>query len=451
VSVLDKGIIQAIKNRIWAPAKSWVFQPLGANQVPNSYGTKPIKPDKAYVTILLRCMRIVHSRVGAKEFYGAVHCYVSLASFAAESGTAEFNVVTTPSQLQKVSDTNLNCVIQIDEPMAGPVPYRGGGIDIEMGLFSVMCANYVDEFLKVLVDLTSAAKASYISQAVPFVKPIDNAIHLLLGANNNNKLEVGLKMHLSESKLSESGCYAVIGASVQQLRAAGISLSGIKLDQNYQLLTQNDNPLDKYPYMIFSVESDPNRNDWCRIPEVLKAYNKFLGAIRDGNSPDMIKQIFDVFRRTARTSPDLISDDFEGIIAQVEKTQLNPALGVVKEQRANVAESISKQISDMNLVVPKEQKEGVLDAAMKQISFLHFAPQKKKQKIIDKITKQQFYETLKMPKEHQIIVNNVVKQFYNEMQKMPKKGSIPLQKLPLIELKDINLGELEHKRIKLDK
>jgi hypothetical protein len=170
----------ALRNKIWAPVQERNFVPLTKCQVP-----KDIVPGEEYIQIRVKSMRISHPRIGGKIFHGAIFGSVSLTS---ASGESTFKIADTPNRLQNLDGRNVNKIIELDQSIIGPIPYRGADIKVELGLFSVFSTNLTDPFLTAVTDLANVAGVKSIDQAVPFVKPIDNFVHLLLGADQNNTL-----------------------------------------------------------------------------------------------------------------------------------------------------------------------------------------------------------------------------------------------------------------------
>ena len=69
--------------------------------------------------------------------------------------------------------------MQLDQRLLGPVPYVGGDIQAEVGLFSVASGDLTGPYLKLLDLLSQAATVSFIGLALPFVEPIKQGINAL--------------------------------------------------------------------------------------------------------------------------------------------------------------------------------------------------------------------------------------------------------------------------------
>lgn len=293
---------------------------LETDQTPDKLQPTTIEAEKSYINIVLRSMRIRNVRVGLKKFYGVVNSFIKLP--ALETEDASFNVVTIPSQLKNIDSAKLDLVIQMDQRLLGPVPYRGGDVHIELGLFSVKTVDLVDVYLGLLGEIADAAGVSYIRQAVPFVKPIDKGIQMLLGAGATTNLEVGLKRDAFEPK---TGHYVVTNAPKTEIK-----LSELALDKDYQPVLKDGKEFKKYSYMVFTIYTTPDRKDWYDIPEIGIAHQNLRAAIRTAKK-EAISEFYETFKRTTLTSPDLLLEDASDIAKKVYKLQVEPWLKPAEE------------------------------------------------------------------------------------------------------------------------
>jgi hypothetical protein len=284
-------------------AEDWLFAPLGKEQVPGPPYLDDIESKQVYVEITLRSLRVVNVRKGLSKFYGAVHSFISLPHLTGQE--ACFQVVTTPGNLKDVDAERIDRVIQIDLPLLGPIPYRGGRIEMEIGLFSVKSADLAAPYLALLEKMSRVAGVSYINAALPFAEPLTEGISLLTGSESTSILEVGLSRTWNPLK---TGWFLVMRAPKNQ-----INVEQLHIDQNdYKVLDANHNPVRDFPYMVFSVSASEKRRDWFMIPEVIEPYQQLQSDVRSGNF-DKAKESLTFFMRLVRTCPDLIRNDAEWI------------------------------------------------------------------------------------------------------------------------------------------
>src|SRR5262249_50868308 len=150
---------------------------------------REIVPESAYVSIYLRSARIVDVRRGLRRFYGVVHSTTRLASRTGRY--AEFSTVVAPPQLWDVEADRPDHFILLSHRLLGPVPYVGGDLEAEVGLFSVASAELTAPYIGLLDAMSRQAGVTFINVARPFVTPLVQGINLLCGASAST-LEIGL-------------------------------------------------------------------------------------------------------------------------------------------------------------------------------------------------------------------------------------------------------------------
>jgi hypothetical protein len=295
-------------DQIWRDkTEDWICDWLPSSQVPSDALTGEVEPESSYLSIFLKSARIVDVRKGLTTFYGVVHSYIKLPQRSTQD--AEFNVVTTPAGLKNIDAEHIDRVIQVNQRLLGPVPYFGGDLEMEIGLFSVAASDLAAPYLTLLEKLSRTAGVSFVSSALPFAGPIIEGIKLLSGNPKQATLEVGFSMTQPRPK---QGYLVVIRAPKES-----IELKNIKVDPADFRLSNNGQPLGPYPYMVFELRSETQRLDWAKIPELSVAYQEVQTEYRAGRA-DRIQEALLLFHHTALTCNDLLPDDAEKLSAKVE-------------------------------------------------------------------------------------------------------------------------------------
>lgn len=287
--------------------KDWFYSKIPIEQTPGNIEYKVINPDEEYLNIILKSMRIVNLRKGLSKFYATVHSHIEVAHRSGQ--LASFNVVTTPGNLEQLDAKNIDRVINLNRRLLGPVPYRGSDVKIETGLFAIKEDNLAEPFINLLTDMSSLGGVSFISAALPYVKPLEQGIELLTGSSANTTLEIGLSIEMNKV---ETGYYAVLRVDKSE-----INVNDLKIDpQDFRLIDKHGKPVEDYPYMVFEISSSKNRNDWFNIPEVSSSYNKLREEVQQGNfteASDALK----AFKREVYTNSDLFFKDGKLIYEKV--------------------------------------------------------------------------------------------------------------------------------------
>src|SRR5207249_8602919 len=82
---------------------------------------------------------------------------------------AEFAAVSKPDKLAELDSQSLDKVITVSKQMMGAVPWRGGTLGLEVGLFSVKKGNLLSPVLDYVTKVSSTAGASFVGAVKPFL------------------------------------------------------------------------------------------------------------------------------------------------------------------------------------------------------------------------------------------------------------------------------------------
>jgi hypothetical protein len=286
-------------------ADDWTFVQLRDDR-PAASAQALADPDTDYLNVFLKSARVVDARIGFTTFYGAVHSFISL--LHRSGNAAEFNVITAPSALRNLDTKSVDRVIQLNQRLLGPVPYAGGDVTLEIGLFSIASSNLAAPYLQLLETLSKTAGVSYLSAALPFAGPILEGMRLLTGNSQDATLEVGISTTQPAPKL---GYFAIIRAPKGELDARRLTVD----PSDFRLLVDGA-ALRDYPYMVLEFNAEPMRSDWFTIPEIAAAYRNVQEEYRNGR-PDALTEALTIFRRTAIASNDLQDEDARKLASKV--------------------------------------------------------------------------------------------------------------------------------------
>ncbi|MCE7004715.1 hypothetical protein LWC34_18065 [Kibdelosporangium philippinense] len=290
------------------PAESWFFTRIGAAT------TAAVEPDVAYVSAFLRSMRLADRRVGTTTYRGSVTSSISLPTRT--GGNAELIVVAAPKLLAKLDASNQDRVVTVNIRLLGPIPYRGGDIEVELGLFSIPQSDLVEPYLAVLDELSTLAGVSLAAPALPLVKTVKSALNLLVGAQNETELEIGVLTTFEELL---PGDYCVVRAPRDFAQASDLTIA-----TDGRLLGPDGKEITK-PYLVFTVSTTEQRADWFKIPEIRVAYEEIREAARRGDL-QRAQEGERAFRRIATTCDDLLRHDGVRLADLVDK-EIDAAFG----------------------------------------------------------------------------------------------------------------------------
>lgn len=297
-------------------AKSWTYVEFKPAQTPDGLERQPVPPNRFYVTCTLKSLRIAHRRVGWKTYYGVVHSQVKAAHWS--GAPAHFQVVSTPKFLENLDGSKLDRVVQLDKTLAGPVPYRGGRFEMEVGVFAVKVADLAQPVLALLQSISAKAGVAVVNQAMPFVDLIAQGVSAVTGAKDAASLAIALAREYTPVR---TGWYAVIGAEQGQLEPASLRIN----PGDYALADSTGMAVTAYPYLLFSITASTQRDDFFGLPEIAVPYAELRTVVARGDA-GRAKELLTLLQRTVHTSPDLLPDDAKRLFGMIQK-QVDDAFG----------------------------------------------------------------------------------------------------------------------------
>ena len=278
----------------------------------------PVEPESAYLGLYLDSMRVSAVRLRAQTFYGAVTstCAVTERS----GGKAELVAVSTPESLRGADPVHLDRVVTGTIPLVDAVPYRGGGLDAEIGLFAIPGGYLTGPYLDLLTNVATVASA-FLTPAgalagAALMTPVRNGLDALLGAAAGARLEIGLAHSWQRPAV---GSYAVVRAPQPS--------GGFRVGAGNRLMTADGVGV-RAPYLLLRLDARPQRHNWADIPDVAAAYQVIADAARRGDLA-AAREALAAFRRIAVFSPDLLAADGQRLYDMVaEQVRLAfPATG----------------------------------------------------------------------------------------------------------------------------
>ncbi len=316
-----------VRDLLKKEAARWFFGRIG----PGPAG-EPVQPERAYLGLYLEAMHIRDVRVGAQTFYATVASSCTVES--REGKPAELVVVSTPDTLRGADPKHLDRIVIGTVPLVDAVPYRGGGLGAEIGLFSFPGRFLVGPYLEFLGDVAAAATSAWLPVATALVAPVRKGLDLLFGAATDARLEVGLAHTWTEPV---TGYYAVVRTPVQE--------PGFTLGTGAQLLNPDGTPVQE-PYLVLRLDARPERHNWASIPDLQLAYQAIAHTVQSNNL-SAAKEALAGFHRAALFSPDLLSVDAQRVYELV-RDQVALALPTIGTSGAG-AEHRLPDLADLKL------------------------------------------------------------------------------------------------------
>jgi hypothetical protein len=267
-----------------------------------------VAPESAYLRLYLTAMRISATRVRGQTFYGSVASTCTIESRA--GGPAELVAVRAPSALRGVDPKSLDRVVIGTVPLVDPVPYRGGDLDIEIGLFAFPATYLLGPYLDFLGEVATAASAflppAGALASAALLPTARKGLDLLFGAATEARLEIGLA-HTWAAPVT--GYHAVVHAPAPP--------GGFRVAADGRLVNPDGTEV-RAPYLVLRLDAEAQRRNWRAIPDVADAYGRLRTVVIDGDLP-ATRTALELFKRVAIFSPDLLEADCRQLYATVQR------------------------------------------------------------------------------------------------------------------------------------
>lgn len=286
------------------PAVGAIMPPPAPTSLPSG---APIEPESAYLHLYVEAMRIPAVRVRGRTFHGSV---ASTCGVQTSAGQAELITVTAPSALRGLDPRHLDRVISGTMPLINAVPYLGGGLEIEIGLFAVPEQYLLGPYLDFLGDVAAVASAflpvTGAVAAAALLPPVRRGLDQLFGADTAATIEVAVLRALDPPV---TGYYAAV-------RGMPEPSAGFRVGPTGRLLNPDDAEV-RLPYLVLRLDARTRRDTWRDIPEVRAAYYELNTAVRHGDVP-AAKSALERFRRMAVSSSGLLPQDADRLHAKMQ-------------------------------------------------------------------------------------------------------------------------------------
>jgi len=272
-----------------------------------------IEPDRHYLAVRLRQTHLQTSRKLWRRYRPLLHSWCRHLD-------GEQHGVVDPRRFSELGSTGLDRIVNVNQRIAGPIPYRGGDVAVVVGLWSIPGDDTAGALLGTLSGITSIASlAAGLPDPVALAGVVKDGLDGLLSLGSS-QLRLGVCDTFSETRL-HTGVHVGIGAP-----RSDVEVARLWIDASGTLL-RGQNPIAGRPYaghdyIVLQVERLTERADWRGMPRLAR-YQDVFEQIMDNRELDVggkhrrLADEWPGFRNALAQTEQLVGPDRERIAGLV--------------------------------------------------------------------------------------------------------------------------------------
>jgi hypothetical protein len=279
---------------------------------PDGATSRQIAKDKEYFTVSVRTMRLNKTRRGFSRYYATVYGQFE---FLHKGEETEFATVTDPSKFGEIDARNVDRIAHFNQRLFGPIPYKGGLIGVDIGLFAIKSADLAEPYMNLLAEVSKDTLVPSIAAALPFANIIRNGIDTFAGGKYDSVLEVGYK---SEWEQPRTGYYVIFREKNDKYPKQVLKIIDAGVPGDVVLAERSGRELMDISYTIVSVTASERHDYWTLLPEIKDTYLEMYKQLAQDKEAEARETLVS-FRRAVMTSWELQQEHKTAIVEAVKR------------------------------------------------------------------------------------------------------------------------------------
>jgi len=262
-----------------------------------------------YIEVRLKEMFLRTSRRLWRKFYPMLHAVT-------RHGSVEEHSVAGPGQLRELGDTNLDRLVNLNQRIAGPIPFTGEDVSIVIGLYAIPGA----DASKALVDtIGNVAQLARVAPAAPILEVLRGGIESIVGLSTAT-LQLGILDTFYRGNPLRPGTRVGVAAPHDEISFDRLWLHNGTLKRGDDQISATS--YDQNDYMVLEITTPATREDWRRLPWIVGFEQQFSALLGVGvavaDKQAHIEKLWPSFKDALGRSPDLIESHRQLIEAAVK-------------------------------------------------------------------------------------------------------------------------------------
>lgn len=265
--------------------------------------TNPFVAEETYLRLRLARMFLKHRREYFQTKYPVVNSYARVAGL---ENRLAYNIVVQPQISGNSDQKQLVDVVSLDQTLLGPILYRGGDLELMLGLYAAPADDWAKRFIKLAEGISLLTLNATVTAAVAMAGTVTNVLADTLGGDGLD-LKLGLNIELQQNKWLTPGYLVMIAAADDEIEQAGLRV------EKGELLTATNQIYSTHDYIVIEIESMTQRSDWQALGYG-RLWQTLLNRAAEADNIQIVKDAYTTFSSAILASEDLSWPDRRAII-----------------------------------------------------------------------------------------------------------------------------------------
>lgn len=274
----------------------------------NGAGTAALTTEETYLRLRLSRMFLKNRRELFKTKYPVVN---ALMRFAGLDGQVEVNYVAKPELAGDSNESRLDDIVTLDQTLLGPVLYRGGDLELMLGLYAAPADDWAQRFISLAEGVSQLTLNATLSTAISMASTIKTSIENSM-ASDGLELKLGLDKELKENVWLAPGYLVMIAAP-----DVTIDEGSLRVDDG-ELKRSDGSIYTDHDYIVLAIEVTDRRSDWQSLGYG-RLWQNLLETAADAEDIQQVKDAYTTFAGAIMASSDLSWGDRSGIVSVAQK------------------------------------------------------------------------------------------------------------------------------------
>lgn len=317
----------------------------------NGAGPAELTTEESYLRLRLARMFLKHRRELFKTKYPVVN---ALMRFSGLDGKVEVNYVAKPELAGDSEESRLDDVVSLDQTLLGPVLYRGGDLELLLGLYAAPADDWAQRFISLAEGVSALTLNATLTTAISMASTIKSSIENSM-ASDGLDLKLGLDKELKENVWLAPGYLVMISAPDET-----VDDENLRVDDG-ELRTRDGKIYTDHDYIVLAIEVTEQRSDWQSLGYG-RLWQDLLETAADVDDVERVKEAYTTFTGAIMSSSDLSWKDRSRIVSLAQQR-----VKAIRDARVDLdflgtlkAADDAGQIQNLVEAAPEEWSEAVV-------------------------------------------------------------------------------------------